>query len=211
MQRTLPTLALALLVGLAACQASTSPTPSAAGTPVEPSAPPDSPAGTSTEQPSPSASQTTEPMPSGDLGEFSCELPIIEQATTPRANIVDDRVGTHDGFDRVVFEFTSGTPELTLDRAQPPFAEDGSGFPVNVEGDAFLGLVMRGGTKQMETGESSYDGPTDFDSGFPTLVHLVEGGDFEAQSTWYLGVTHEACARVLLLDGPSRVVIDVEH
>jgi len=47
----------------------------------------------------------------------------------------------------------------------------------------------------------------------PTLVDLVEGGDFEAQSTWYLGLSGEACVRVLRLtdDGPPRLVIDVEH
>ena len=42
-------------------------------------------------------------------------------------------------------------------------------------------------------------------------THLIEGGDFERQSTWYLGLTGESCVRVLLLDGPPRIVIDVEH
>ena len=62
-------------------------------------------------------------------------------------------------------------------------------------------------------GTSSYDGPTDFDPGFATLVDLVEGGDFEAQSTWYLGLSREACVRVIRLtdDGAPRLVIDVEH
>ena len=62
-------------------------------------------------------------------------------------------------------------------------------------------------------GTSSYDGPTEFDPGFETLVDLVEGGDFEAQSTWYLGLAREACVRVIRLtdDGAPRLVIDVEH
>lgn len=44
-------------------------------------------------------------------------------------------------------------------------------------------------------------------------MDLVEGGDFEAQSTWYLGLANEACARVIQLteDGAPRLVIDVEH
>ena len=72
---------------------------------------------------------------------------------------------------------------------------------------------MRGGTKQTEDNTSSYDGPTDFDPDSPTLVDLVEGGDFEAQSTWYLGLASEACVRVIRLtdDGAQRLVIDVEH
>jgi hypothetical protein len=155
--------------------------------------------------------QTTEPVPSDDLEAFTCNTPIVEDGTVGLANIVDVRVGTHDGYDRVVFEFEQGTPELTLDRAEPPFTEDGSGLPVEVDGDSFLGLVMRGGSKQTDAGTSSYDGSTDFAPGFPALVHLIEAGDFERQSTWYLGLAGESCVRVLLLDGPPRLVIDIEH
>ncbi|HEX9609263.1 MAG TPA: hypothetical protein VGA26_00615, partial [Candidatus Limnocylindria bacterium] len=106
---------------------------------------------------------TAEPIPSEDLGDFTCDLPFVEQATVPRAQIVDVRIGTHEGYDRVVFEFMDGTPEIALERATPPFVQDGSGFPVDVEGESFLRLIMRGGTKQMEDGTSSYDGPRDFD------------------------------------------------
>jgi hypothetical protein len=72
---------------------------------------------------------------------------------------------------------------------------------------------MRGGTKQMDDGTSSYAGPTELEPNFPMLVHLVEGGDFEGQSTWYLGLAADICARVITLteDGPPRLVIDVEH
>ena len=93
----------------------------------------------------------------------------------------------------------TGCPEISLDRATPPFTEDASGLPIDVEGTSFLRLTMRGGTKQTEDGTSSYDGPTDFDPAFPMLVDLTEGGDFEAQSTWYLGLNGEACPRVTLL------------
>jgi len=159
-----------------------------------------------------SSAPSVEPVPSEELGEFSCELPTVEGATTPRANITDVRVGTHANYDRVVFEFEQGLPEITLDRASPPFTQDASGLPIEVEGTSFLRLTMRGGTKQTEEGTSSYDGPTDFDPGFATLVDLIEGGDFEAQSTWYLGLGAEACVRVILLtdDGAPRLVIDVE-
>ncbi len=161
--------------------------------------------------PTATAGATTEPVPSEDLGPFSCDLPVVEHPTVAIANILDVRVGEHPGYDRVVFEFQQGTPELTLDRANPPFARDGSGLPLAVEGESFLRLTMRGGSKQTDAGTSSYDGPTEFDPGFSTLVELVEGGDFERQSTWYLGLASEACVRVLLLDDPPRVVIDVEH
>jgi hypothetical protein len=150
-------------------------------------------------------------VPSDELGEFSCDLPLVEDASVAIANIVDVRIGTHEGFDRVVFEFEQGTPELTLSRAEPPFAADGSGLPVEVDGASFLALVMRGGTVQTDEGTSSYDGPTEFTDDAPALVNLVEGGDFERQSTWYFGLAGEDCVRVFLLEDPYRLVIDIEH
>ena len=167
--------------------------------------------GTGEPAPGASADATGAATPSGDLGPFSCALPVVEDASAGVANITDVRIGTHAGYDRVVFEFEQGTPELTLDRATPPFTEDASGAPMEVDGSSFLRLTMRGGTKQTDAGTSSYDGPTDFRASHPSLVHLVEGGDFERQSTWYLGLTDAACVRVLLLDGPPRLVIDVQQ
>ena len=193
---------LVLLAGCAGADPSASQTSSRAATPSTPAS-----AAPASAEPVP----TAEPVATDDLEAFTCDLPIVEDGTVGVASIVDVRVGTHDGYDRVVFEFEQGMPELTLDRAEPPFSEDASGLPMEVDGDAFLGLRMRGGSKQTDAGTSSYDGPTDFSPGFPTLVHLIEGGDFERQSTWYLGLAGESCVRVLLLDAPPRLVIDVEH
>jgi hypothetical protein len=155
---------------------------------------------------------TTEPIPSGDLGEFTCELPITGTATDPvTANYTDVRVGTHDGYDRVVIEFANGVPEFSLDRAEPPFVQDASGLPLDVQGDSVLKLVMRNATALTESGEISYDGPRDFDPGFPQLVDVLAGGDFEAMTTWYIGPNDEACVRVVSLSDPDRLVIDMEH
>ncbi len=163
----------------------------------------------------PAATQTPTPsvdaVPSDDLGAFTCDMPVNNGGSVGVANIVDVRVGAHDGYDRVVFEFEQGTPDLTLDRATPPFTGDASGLPIEVNGDSFLSLTMRGGSKQTDEGTSSYNGPTSFDPGFDSLDALIEGGDFERQSTWYLGLTAESCARLIILDGPPRVVIDIEH
>ena len=211
LSRLVPFLAATAIV-LSACggTADGSPSATAIATPsVQPSGAPAS----APPQPSaaPSTGGTTEPIPSDELAPFSCDLPVVEDATAPLANITDVRVGTHVGYDRVVFEFEQGTPEVTLDRASPPFTADASGLPIEVEGERFLRLTMRGGSKQTDGGTSSYDGPTEFDSDHPALVQVVEGGDFERQSTWYLGLTGDACVRLLLLDEPHRLVIDVEH
>jgi hypothetical protein len=180
--------------GSSASPAASSPSAPPASAPAEPSV-------------APSAEASAE-----DLGPFTCELPIHVDATVARANIVDVRVGTHDGYDRAVIAFSDGLPEVFVERASPPFVQDGSGNPIDVQGTSFLRVTLRGGTKQMDDGSSSYEGPRDFQTEFPMLVHFVEGGDFEAQSTWYVGLAAEACVRVLALGGDEpRLVIDVEH
>jgi hypothetical protein len=153
-----------------------------------------------------------EAVPSADLGAFDCDEPTVEDTAPARAQLADVRVGTHPDYDRVVFEFSNALPEVSIERAAPPFRHDVTGEPIAVEGTSFLRLTLAGGTKETEEHTSSYDGPTDFDPGFPMLVDLVEGGDFEAHSTWYLGLNAPACSRVTLLtaDGAPRIVIDVE-
>jgi len=191
-----------LLVGLvvAACSSPSATTSTAATSSPE-----------ATTSPAGSAAASEVPVPSDELGPFTCDLPIHEDATVARANITDVRTGTHDGYDRVVFEFADGLPEASLERAEPPFTQDASGEPIDVQGESFLRLILRGGTKQTLEGTSSYDGPTEFETGYPALVHLVEGGDFEAQSTWYFGLAAESCVRAVTLDDEPRIVIDIEQ
>lgn len=160
-----------------------------------------------------SPTPTLEPSaePTDGLGAFTCALPIEGVGTVDRAQITNVRIGTHARYDRVVIEFDEGVPPFTLDEAMPPLLADPSGREMNVEGSAFWSLVLQGGTRITADGTESYDGPTDFTPGFPALAELVEGGDFEAVSTWYIGLNDSTCARVLTLTEPSRLVIDIQH
>jgi hypothetical protein len=207
-------LGVAVIVSACSSAGSTSASPSAAAstpgtsTSVAPSA--SEAAGTPVEIPSLSAAPSAEPSDDA-LPAFSCSFPVVGDGTVPRAQLADVRVGTHDGYDRIVFEFEEGLPELEVVRATPPLLADGSGMELEVDGQAFLQITLRGGTKQTEGGTSSYDGPLEFTPGFDGLVELEEGGDFEAVSTWYAGLDADACVRGFALDGPPRIVIDVEH
>lgn len=198
-------LALTACVGSRFGAGSPSPSPSAA----EPSASAAASEAPASAEPSTSLSASAEP--SADLGPFACELPIEERGEPVHTQLVDVRVGEHDGYDRVVFEFDNGIPEYVLSAAEPPYVEDPSGLPIEVDGEAVLKLVMIGGTRLDADYEETYTGPLEFEPGFDTLVHLVEAGDFEAVSSWYIGLSDDACVRVLALDGPDRLVIDIEH
>jgi hypothetical protein len=159
-------------------------------------------------------SPITEPSasPSDDLGNFTCELPIESEGTIPRAQITDVRVGTHAGYDRIVVEFEDGVPPYILQMATPPLLSDPAGMEMEVAGASFLNLVLMGGTRVTEDGELSYGGRTEFrPRDFPVLAELVESGDFEATSAWYIGLQQESCVRVVLLTDPSRLVIDIQQ
>jgi hypothetical protein len=132
-------------------------------------------------------------------------------ATTNRAQVTDVRVGTHDGYDRVTFEFAAGIPQTVVEGVLPPFYADPSGLPLEVAGTAFLKVTMNGASKVTPDGAVTYSGPTDFEPGFDQLVQLVEGGDFEAISSWFLGLDGGGCYRVFTLTSPSRLVIDIEQ
>jgi hypothetical protein len=166
----------------------------------------EAPASTSGEPSAPPSAEASD-----DLGEFSCDFPMERRGTPVHSQLVDVRVGEHDGYDRVVFEFDGEVPEYILSQASPPYTEDPSGLPIEVQGDAAWQLVMLGGTRVTPDYETTYDGPFSFERDYAKLVHLVEAGDFEAVSTWYIGMTGESCARILAVDDPTRLVIDIEH
>ena len=159
----------------------------------------------------PSMVASASAAPSEDLGPFACTFPIEQRGEPVHTQLVDVRVGTHDGYDRVVFEFDNGIPEYVLSAAEPPYTEDPSGLPIEVDGAAALHLAMIGGTRFDTEYDETYSGPLEFAPGFPALVNLVEAGDFEAVSSWFIGLADDACVRVLVLDGPDRLVVDIEH
>jgi hypothetical protein len=159
------------------------------------------------------------------------EAPTTTQATEPAApvkcdpetagdkvfaNLTDVRVGAHDGYDRIVFEFANpggkaGIPRFEIRQAKPPFSEDPSGIPIDVEGNAFARIVLQGTSGYDFDGNATYDGPRRLTPGFGTLTQAVEGGDFERTMTWILGLSRPTCWQIQALHNPDRLVIDFHH
>jgi predicted small lipoprotein YifL len=135
-------------------------------------------------------------------------------------NLKDVRVGAHGGFDRIVFEFqepdpnpagNGGIPRYEIRQAKPPFSEDPSDIPIDVEGDAFARIIFQGASGYDFDGNATYDGQRRLTPGFGTLAQVVEGGDFEATNTWILGLSRPTCWEIQALHNPERLVIDFHH
>ncbi|GAB2465818.1 hypothetical protein GCM10027265_14020 [Jatrophihabitans fulvus] len=124
------------------------------------------------------------------------------------AAITDVRVGRHAGFDRFVVQFRgTHVPRWTLTpKSSAVFWLDPSDLRVVLGGRAGPKLVMHGAS-----GIGSYRGPTDLRPRFPQLREARRLGDFEAVTSWGLGLSRASCTRVFALRAPTRLVVDVPH
>ena len=124
--------------------------------------------------------------------------------------LADVRVGEHDGYDRIVLEFTgTGTPGWTVNYVDEAVL-DGSGKVVDLAGDAFLDIYASG-TTYPESEQDSYNGPRQFqpESG-GDVVDVYVAGTFEGYTQVLAGIAGDrAPFRVFALSDPSRLVVDI--
>lgn len=140
-----------------------------------------------------------------------------ESASAETALLERVAVGRNDGFDRVVFQFRNGVPGYRVEYVRPPISEDGSGNRIEVEGNAFVIVRMEpasGFDLSVPEGELVYKGPRRLsgnDAGTSTIEEVVRNGDFEAVLSWAVGLDERVPFRVLVLDSPSRLVVDFDN
>ncbi len=128
------------------------------------------------------------------------------------------RIGAHEGYDRWVLEFRSGSTPPTgweIWWTGSTIESDGEYDPTaTMEGTEFLTIRMLSSSGWALPEEEWYDGPRDLygsDAGTSNLMQASLKGDFEGYSTWGIGVDHEAPFNVFTLADPSRLVIDICH
>jgi hypothetical protein len=122
------------------------------------------------------------------------------------------RAASHDGYDRVVFEFRNGVPGYEIRYVERPVLADGSGRPVAVDGGAVLLVRMEPALDADLTKESAprtYTGPARLSPDTRAVVELVRTGGFESVLTWAVGTDEKRPFRVTRLESPARLVLDV--
>jgi hypothetical protein len=223
--RILTAAALIVLV-LAGCGRGEDPTAAPGTAATEPATPePTAPADDPADDPAPDE-QPAEPEEGGEAGDPSAADGFgtidVTSGDFPSgggevALLVDVRTGVHDGFDRIVLEFSGDdVPSYRVRYVDPPVREDGSGNEVEVAGSAFLemhlapaaGVDMSGDGEEFE---QTYTGPTRFTPDAQVVRELVRTGDFEANLTWVAGIDRKAGFDVSVLTSPLRLVVDVAH
>jgi hypothetical protein len=121
--------------------------------------------------------------------------------------LTDVRVGEHEGFDRIVLEFTgTGVPGWSVgwvDRARL----DGSGEAVDLDGEATLDVYASGTTWPAD---GYYDGPQRLEPDSGAVDDVYVGGTFEGYTQVLAGIdSPPSPVRVFALPNPPRLVVDV--
>ncbi len=114
-----------------------------------------------------------------------------------------------ENFDRLVFAVDGiHQPTYTVQYAQPPFADCGSGNPHSVPGNAWLTIKM---TPAQGHGAGQATLPRETSYRCANLRHLSITCDFEADLTFVIGVNAKKPYRVIELQNPTRLVVDIKH
>lgn len=184
------------------------------------------------DRPSPKRAATAPPRAAKPPKKSTSGSPVVRKSQSCRAvsggsegsvaQLVDVRVGAHEGYDRVTFEFAPpsdgryfGLPPYEIKSATPPITQDGSGEPVAVDGSSFAVMIVQGASGVDFTGgdgyKVTYDGPKEFRPGYEALAEATQTGDFEAVLSWAFGLNQSSCWTVLELENPLRLAIDFQH
>ena len=140
--------------------------------------------------------------------------PKIAEATRDSAVTVTDlRIGQHDGYDRVVYEFGgTGTPGWDV-RYVDAAVQDASGNDIAVAGTSILEVRITGSAYPFDSGVTEYAGPDPLTEPTATTVAEVHMATlFEGVTQSFIGVNGDRPAfTVTALTGPTRVVVDIAN
>lgn len=157
----------------------------------------------------PTASANSEPTLSGPA--WTAGIVDKKSARAGVATLLTLRVATHDGFDRVVFEFDPGAlPSLHVEYIDRPVRRCGSGEATEIEGDAWLSVLFEPARAHTDAGLPTA-APRERFPKLPVVREIELTCDFEAQLVFVLGASRPGRYRVFELDAPSRLVLDIRH
>lgn len=131
--------------------------------------------------------------------------PVRSDDPTKALALTGIRAATHEGFTRIVLEFSGeGTPGVWRAAWTDEAVEQGRGLPIQVDGEAVLDLVIDG--TPMTATENPYPGGTHTRAGD---LDVVSDGTFEDNTHVVIGAPAARQFQIGFLSDPVRMVIDV--
>lgn len=127
------------------------------------------------------------------------------------AVLKDVRIGEHDDWDRIVYEFEGNRlPGYHLEYIDRPIRRCGSGEVVPIEGPGWLQVHFYPARAHTEAGKATLTDRRK-NPDLPVLDEAALVCDFEGVLEWVLGLKGPNRYRVLELADPTRLVVDVLH
>ena len=154
------------------------------------------------------ATLESDPAPAGD---YSTQAAEATPGDGSYLGIKDVRIGSHDDFDRIVFEFTGeGVPGYWVRYEDMP-TQQGSGRPITVAGAHKLAIDVRGTGYPFDFDMDDYPSgpvrPDDTDA----IAEVVGAGTFEGSSQYVVGIDGERRPfKVFQVNNPTRLIIDIQ-
>lgn len=143
--------------------------------------------------------------------DYSIEERRVPQASGTALTIADVRAGSHDGYDRVVFEFTgTGSPGFLTRYTGEPL-QQASGLPMDVAGNAYLDVMIQGTPMGSMPAREDLIKAGPMDVGTGNVKGVTHGGVFEADTQYVIGLDKQRPYNVYALDNPVRLVVDIQQ
>lgn len=121
------------------------------------------------------------------------------------------RYARHEGFDRIVFEFSDGKfPGYKVEYAAEPVQQCGSGDAVKLAGESILMVRFMPLAAHTDEGEPTIEW-REVSPKLPMILEIERVCDFEGEVEFALGLSQKTEYRVSELSGPMRLVIDIKH
>ncbi|QYH19586.1 hypothetical protein JKI95_11310 [Corynebacterium aquatimens] len=150
---------------------------------------------------------------------FTTEPVRVQSQGAPELVIQDVRAGTHDGYDRVVFEYSGPGKPGFIAGYNPDPRQQTSGYPLEgLKGNAFLEVMIQGTPMMMMSQREDLLGvgpvrvaPGGGFVGAGSVQGVVHGGVFEADTQYVIGLDKVRPYNIYVLENPTRVVVDFQQ
>lgn len=141
---------------------------------------------------------------------FTMEDTHLQNPGHPELQIEDIRVGSHEDVDRVVVELSgAGTPNVLAGYTADP-RQQASGMPLVPAGNAYFELIIQGVPWSMGLSDADLAKADPAGVAAGGIQEIADGGIFEADAQYIVGLDAQRPYNLYLLENPTRVVVDFQ-
>ena len=143
------------------------------------------------------------------LSDWTAGVVDREPAAAGMGTLESVRAARHAGFDRVAWQL-SELPGVHVEYVDEPVHDCGTGNPVPLPGDGWLEVRLEPARAHTDEGRPTVP-ERRIATRLPVVLEIARTCNFEGVVTYVLATGSPERFRVIWLDDPPRVVVDVRH